>query len=93
MLTAIGDAINTGLEYEFVDDKDMKINSMGEPPVLAEVVEADISLKTCYPGARVMAVDPQGFFVGRVPSEYKDGYLNFHIGDRYESIYYLIIKD
>ena len=93
LLTAIGDAINTGLEYEFVDDKDMKINSMGEPPVLAEVVEADISLKTCYPGARVMAVDPQGFFVGRVPSEYKDGYLNFHIGDQYESIYYLIIKD
>ncbi len=93
LLTAIGDAINTGLEYEFVDDNDMKINDMGEPPVLAEVIEADICLKNCYSGARVMAIDPQGFYIGRVPSKYEDGCLKFHIGDQYESIYYLIIKD
>ena len=93
LLTAIGDAINTGLEYEFVNENDMKINKMGEPPVLAEVIEADICLKNCYPGARVMAVDPQGFFIGRVPSTYEDGCLKFHIGEQYESIYYLIIKD
>ena len=93
LLTAIGDAKNTNFEYEYVDDTDMRVLNMGEAPVLAEVIEADICLKTCYAGARVMAVDPQGFYVGRVPSRYEDGYLKFHIGEQYESMYYLIVKD
>ena len=93
LLTAIGDAINSGYEYERVGETDMMVKNMGEAPVLAEVIEADICLKNCYPGARVMAIDPQGFFIGRIPSTYEDGCLKFHIGSQYESMYYLIIKD
>ena len=93
LLTAIGDAVNTGYEYERVGETDMRVKSMGQAPVLAEVIEADICLKNCFGGARVMAIDPQGFFIGRIPSTYEDGCLKFHIGAQYESMYYLIIKD
>ena len=71
----------------------MRILDMGKPPVLAEVIEAEITLENCYSGARVMAIDPEGFYIGEVPSTYENGCLKFTIGDKYPSIYYLIVRD
>ena len=38
----------------------------------------------------VMAINPQGFITGYIPSEYKDGVFSFEIGKEYQSMYYLI---
>lgn len=93
LLTAIGDAINTGMKYERVGESDMRVTDMGTSPVLAEVIDAEISLENCYAGSRVMAIDPEGFYIGEIPTTYEDGFLRFKIGEKYPSIYYLIVRD
>ena len=71
----------------------MRVADMGKPPVLAEVIEAEITLENCYKGSRVMAIDPEGFYVGEIKTEYENGCLKFKIGDKYPSIYYLLVRD
>ena len=93
LLTAIGDAINTGMKYERVGESDMRVTDMGTSPVLAEVIEAEICLENCYAGARVMAIDPEGFYIGEISTTHENGCLRFKIGERYPSIYYLIVRD
>ena len=93
LITAIGDAINTDMKYERVGESEMRVADMGKPPVLAEVIEAEITLENCYKGSRVMAIDPEGFYVGEIKTEYENGCLKFKIGDKYSSIYYLVVRD
>ncbi len=38
----------------------------------------------------IYCLKKEGFFIGRIPSEYKDGKLMFKLGDMYPSMYYLI---
>jgi hypothetical protein len=62
----------------------------GESPILVEVIEADIILKTSRNDLKVWSVNAEGFFVGVAPSEYKDGFLHIKLGNTYPSMYYLI---
>ncbi|RAV18799.1 hypothetical protein [Paenibacillus contaminans] len=90
LLTAIGRADNTEAVYNEDHTAELK---PGRPPVLVEVIRAKIRLKTEQSDVRVWSVNPEGFFTGAVPSEWKDGVLSFEIGHTYPSMYYLIQKN
>jgi hypothetical protein len=86
-LLAVGRSENTGMRF---DDSHGELLELGEPPILIEVIEAGISLASTVETLRVWAVNAEGFFIGVVPSEYRDGTLRFRIGGVFPSMYYLI---
>lgn len=85
LLTAVGRAENTDAKF----DGDTMID-FGKPPVIIEVIEADIQIAVNNPNMKVWAVNPEGMFVGYLQSTYKNGILSFRIGDTMNSMYYLI---
>ena len=87
LLTAVGRADNTNSKYN--QDHTMQLE-VGEAPIQVEIIEATIEIKTDTRNLRVMAINPQGFLIGYIPSEYKDGVFRFEIGKVYQSMYYLI---
>ncbi len=89
LLTAIGNADNTGAEYS--EDGNSLVKE-GTAPILIDVIEAKIRMKTNKENLVVYAVDPEGFYTGAIETEYSDGYLSFAIGERHESMYYLILE-
>ena len=62
---------------------------------MAEVVEADIQIKTDRGHKlKVWGVNAEGFYGGKLYTEYEDGILSFHIGDANNpACYYLIVED
>ena len=62
----------------------------GRPPILAEVIEARITLKTSRRDLHVWAVNAEGMYHGMVPAEYTDEGLVFTVGEQFPSVYYLI---
>lgn len=92
LLTAVGRADNTGAVYtEEVGVPPFKTQTnVGHGPILVEVIYADVAIRTSRSNLRVRAVNPKGFFIGDVPSEYKDGVLRFSLGQSSASMYYLI---
>ena len=90
LMSAIGRARNTGAQF----DGDKMID-VGHAPIMAEVINANIRLKTEHgQKMRVWGVNAEGFYAGRVPTTYEDGYLCFEIGDELNpACYYLIVKE
>lgn len=90
LLSAIGRARNTDALFD-----GEKMLDAGKPPILAEVIEADIHLKTPYgTKMKVWGVNAEGFYAGKLPTTYEDGVLSFHIGDANNpACYYLIVKE
>ena len=68
----------------------MQMDDFGKAPILCEVIEAEIALKTSVSNLVVWAVNAEGIFVGNVPVKYEDGWAKFTLGKKYPSIYYLI---
>ena len=68
----------------------MQLDDMGKPPILAEVIEAEVELETSQRNLVVWAVSAEGLLMGNVPATYEDGKLKFTLGRKYASIYYLI---
>ena len=87
LLTTIGRAENTNMK--FVGNI---LAENGEPPVVIENIEAEIELETNVSDLSVWAISAEGYYIGTVPTEYKDGKLRFSIGDTSRSMYYLIVK-
>lgn len=89
LFTAVGRAKNTDAVF---DGEVMK--EYGRPPILIEVIEAEIALKTSQPNLRCRAVNAEGFYVGTLPSWY-DGEGVFHVktGGTMRSMYYLIAAE
>lgn len=85
LLTAVGRARNTNAVFDGEQMLDW-----GEPPIQIEVIHADIALKTDNPNLKVWTVNPEGFYVGAVPSVYEDGILKFTIGEKWRGMHYLI---
>ncbi len=85
LLSAIGRARNTGERREH----DQLID-IGTCPILAEVIEAELSIRTNRPGLKIWSVNAEGFYVGQVPATWENGVLTFRIGADFPSIYYLI---
>ncbi len=90
LLSAIGRARNTDPVFD-----GEKMLDPGKPPIMAEVIEADISLKTKYgQKMQVWGVNAEGYYAGQLQTTYEDGFLKFHIGDKNNpACYYLIVKE
>ena len=88
LLSTIGRARNTDQVY----DGD-KLVDIGKPPILAEVIEADIAIKTERDDLQVWGVNAEGFYVGRIPAKYEDGVLSFSVGKTLPACYYLIVAE
>ena len=87
LLTAVGRAKNT--DAKFFHDYMLDI---GKPPVLIESIETEIELETVHPDLKVWAVSPEDYYIGTVPTAWKDGKMTFRLGEVSESMYYLIVR-
>ncbi len=85
LLSAVGRAENTDAKF----DGD-KMLEYGHAPIIAEVIEADIELRTDKKNLAVWAVSAEGFYVGRLPVTYENCVAKFSIGAEHKSIYYVI---
>ena len=81
LLTAIGRADNTNSKYNKDHTEQL---DLGIGPILVEVIKAAIEIETDKRNLRVIAISPNGFRQGIVPSEYKDGVLRFEIGKEFK---------
>ena len=91
LLSAIGRARNTDQVFD-----GEKMIDVGKPPILAEVIDANIRLKNIHgTKMKVWGVNAEGMYAGQLPTTYdEDGYLNFRIGDdNNPACYYLIVME
>ncbi len=91
LLSAIGRARNTGAQFD-----GEKMIELGQPPILAEVVSAKITMKTDKPERlRVWGVNAEGFYAGKCAvTDNGDGTVSFEIGDENNpACYYLIVAE
>ncbi|MBQ9121721.1 MAG: hypothetical protein IJY12_05125 [Clostridia bacterium] len=88
LLTAVGRAKNTDAKFY----KEIMLD-IGKPPVLIENIEAAIEIDTVYPDLKVWAISAEGYYIGTVPTEYKDGKMTIKIGEVSRSMYYLIVRN
>lgn len=90
LLTAIGRARNTDATFD-----GEKMIDVGKPPILAEVIQATVRIKTVHgQQMKVWGVNAEGFYAGKLETTYEDGYLSFNIGDENNpACYYLIVKE
>jgi hypothetical protein len=87
LITAVGRADNTNTRYN--EDHTVQL-CVGNGPVQVEIIEAKIEIETTKEKLKVLAINPQGFTIGEIPSEYENGIFRFEIGKKYPSMYYLI---
>ena len=68
---------------------------VGQPPILAEVIQAEIHMETEHgEKMKVWGVNAEGFYSGAVPTTYENGVLSFTVGDEENpACYYLIVKE
>ena len=90
LLTTVGRARNTDPLFD-----GEKMLEVGKPPIMAEVIRADIRLETEHgQKMKVWGVNAEGFYSGAVPTTYEDGVLSFTVGDEENpACYYLIVKE
>ena len=85
LLSAIGRARNTGAEWD-----GEKMIDYGHAPIVSEAIRAKITIDTDRTDLRVWGVNAEGYYVGALPVEFKDGKMTFTIGDKFPCLYYLI---
>ncbi len=88
LLSAIGRARNTDM-VGFGDE----MRSFGHAPISSEVLEASVKIRTDRTDLKVWGVNPEGYYVGQKKAEFKDGYMTFTVGDKFNAIYYLIVAE
>ncbi len=79
LLTTIGRARNSGAQFD-----GEKMIDVGHAPIMSEVITADISIRTPHDTMTVWAVNSDGYYVGKVPTDYKDGWLTIHCGNHFQ---------
>ena len=87
LLTTVGRAENTDFKME----GELMLD-IGKAPVLVENIEAEIAIDTDQTDMTVWAISAEGYYIGTVPTEVKDGKLTFKTGKVSRSMYYLIVK-
>ena len=90
LLTTVGRARNTDPVFD-----GEKMLEVGKPPIMAEVIRANIRLETEHGAAmKVWGVNAEGFYSGAVPTTYENGILSFTVSDEENpACYYLIVKE
>ena len=56
-------------------------------------IEAEIEIETKYSDLKVWAISAEGYYIGNVPTSYKDGKFTLRVGEVSKSMYYLIVRD
>ncbi|MBE6981507.1 MAG: hypothetical protein E7437_04195 [Ruminococcaceae bacterium] len=87
LLSAVGRASNRGQRMD-----GEKLLDIGTGPIEAEIIDAQIAIKTDNEKLRVWSVNSEGFYIGNPEAEHKDGWMHFHIGPKYPGLYYLIME-
>ena len=87
LLTAVGRADNSGARY---NEDHTERYEIGGAPVIVEVIEAEIEMKTSQPHLRVFAIDPEGLIRDHAAATVENGTATFSVGGKYPSMYYLI---
>ncbi len=87
LLTTVGRAQNTDAKFS-----GELMNDIGKPPVIIENIEAEIEIETNLADLKVWAISAEGYYIGNVPTEYKDGKFKFRLGEISRSMYYLIVR-
>lgn len=88
LLSTIGRSRNKGAQFD-----GEKLLDFGTGPIQAEIIDAEISIRTEKENLRVWSVNSEGYYVGRIPAEYEDGWLTFHVGPNFPGMYYLIMEE
>ena len=88
LLSTIGRARNSGAQFD-----GEKMVDVGHAPILSEVIEADITIRTKHDNLAVWAITAEGYYAGKVPTTYEDGVMKFHVGPHFAAQYYLIVKE
>lgn len=88
LLSTIGRARNSGAQFD-----GEKMIDVGHAPIMSEVITADISIRTPHDTMTVWAVNSDGYYVGKVPTDYKDGWLTIHCGNHFPAQYFIIVKE
>lgn len=88
LMSTIGRSRSRGAQFD-----GEKLIDFGTGPIECEVIDAYIELKTSRKNMRVWSVNSDGYYIGRVPTTYSDGWLKFHIGPNYAGLYYLIMEE
>ena len=84
-LIVVGRAENTGFSYAFARNKAV---TRGNGPILADHINATITIKTSNPSLKVHPVTNRGEKLPAIPSKYDDGRLSFTTSA--DTIYYII---
>ena len=87
LMTTVGRADNTDCRYDLFHSA---LKGEGRAPILADVISADVDLKTPYDDLKVWAVNNEGSLIGQLKTKYENGHLHFSVGKTFPSIYYLI---
>ena len=91
LLSAVGRCDNTGARYDV--ERGLQLDR-GQAPVLIEVIEARIALKTSHDDLKVWLISERSEAVTPLKVEYTNGELVFDIGPQPDyspsSMYYLI---
>ena len=88
LLSTIGRARNAGAQFD-----GEKMIDVGHAPIMSEVITADISIRTPHDTMTVWAINSDGYYVGKVPTDYKDGWLTIHCGNHFPAQYFIIVKE
>jgi len=88
LLSTIGRARNDGAQFD-----GEKMVDIGHAPIMSEVIDADISIRTKHNNLTVWAVNSDGYYVGKIPTTYEDGWMKFHTGTHFPAQYFLIVKE
>ena len=90
LLSTIGRARNTDASFD-----GEKLLDVGKPPIMAEVIRAEIHMETeIGDKLQVWGVNAEGFYAGHIPTKYENGVLSFTVGDEENpACYYLIVKE
>ncbi len=99
LITTVGYAENTDMKMSVAREQSgdenlppfMQMDDFGRPPIVCEVIEADIRIRNPRKNLVIWAVNSEGVFLGNVPIKYEDdGWFNFKLGEKCPTAYYLI---
>lgn len=87
LVTAVGKAENTGFK---VSEDGGILEEHGTAPVMIDVIEAEITIKTNQKHLKVWSVDNEGYYTALMPGKYENGEFTFKLGEYGASMYYLV---
>ena len=67
--------------------------SYGRAPIEAEVISAEITIRTERTDLKVWGVNAEGYYVGCLPVKFEDGQMTFKVGEKWPACYYLIVAE